>query len=114
MALASVLSKAPMVAVLITYYIHQSLKNILYQNEASIYRLDKVRTPTHICTDENDAETPTSQSYILERGLSIVEIPVKLITFPKERHSLAENPLYGKIKVREELKWLKNYGEGEN
>jgi len=35
---------------------------------------------------------------------------VKLITFPKEGHSLSINPWHGKIKVREELKWLQQYG----
>ncbi|CAF1032121.1 unnamed protein product [Adineta steineri] len=82
----------------------------IYQNEAPIYHLDKVRTPTHIVTGENDVRVPTSQSYILERGLRYLDIPVKLITFPKEGHSLSINPWHGKIKVREELKWLQQYG----
>ncbi|CAF3349062.1 unnamed protein product, partial [Rotaria sp. Silwood2] len=82
----------------------------IYQNEAPIYQLDRIHTPTHIITGENDNRVPTSQSYILERGLHYLGIPVKLIIFPKEGHSMTGNPWYGKIKVREELKWLLKYG----
>ncbi|CAF0947933.1 unnamed protein product [Adineta steineri] len=82
----------------------------IYQNETPIYQLDRVRTPTHIVTGENDIRVPTSQSYIFERRLNYLGIPVKLITFPKQGHSLTSNPWHGKIKVREELKWLQKYG----
>ncbi|CAF2959129.1 unnamed protein product [Rotaria sp. Silwood2] len=81
-----------------------------YQNEAPIYHLNRVRTPTHIITGEDDKRVPASESYILERALYYLGIPVKLIIFPKEGHSLDNNPWYGKIKVREELKWLQKYG----
>ncbi|CAF2915070.1 unnamed protein product, partial [Rotaria sp. Silwood2] len=82
----------------------------IYQNEAPIYQLDRIHTPTHIITGENDNRVPTSQSYILERGLHYLGIPVKLISFPKEGHSMPGNPWYGKVKVPEELKWLLKYG----
>ena len=82
----------------------------IYQNEAPIYQLDRVRTPTLITTGESDIRVPASQSYILERGLYYRGIPVKLLTFPKEGHILDINPWHGKIKVREELKWLQKYG----
>ena len=45
-----------------------------------------------------------------ERGLYYRGVPVKLITFPDEGHGLEINPWHGKIKVREELKWLQKYG----
>jgi dipeptidyl aminopeptidase/acylaminoacyl peptidase len=82
----------------------------IYQNEAPIYQLDRIRTPTLISAGESDIRTPISQSYIMERGLYYRGIPVKLLIFPKEGHKLDINPWYGKIKVREELKWLKQYG----
>ena len=81
-----------------------------YLNESPIYQLDRVCTPTHIVTGEKDVRVPAAQSYMLERGLHFRNIPVKLITFPKEGHSLRNNPWHGKIKVREELKWLQKYG----
>ncbi|CAF1340683.1 unnamed protein product [Rotaria sp. Silwood1] len=82
----------------------------IYQNESPLYQLDRVHTPTLITTGENDINVPASQSYIFERGLYYLGVPVKLIIFPNEGHELAINPWHGKIKVREELKWLKKYG----
>jgi dipeptidyl aminopeptidase/acylaminoacyl peptidase len=37
-------------------------------------------------------------------------VPSELLIFPGEGHDLANNPWHGKIKVREELKWLQKYG----
>jgi dipeptidyl aminopeptidase/acylaminoacyl peptidase len=82
-----------------------------YQNESPIYQLDKVRTPTHIVTGANDMRVPVDQSYILERGLYSLGIPVKLLLLPNEGHTLSNNPWHGKIKIREELKWLQKYGQ---
>ncbi|UJR20626.1 hypothetical protein I4U23_023751 [Adineta vaga] len=82
----------------------------IYKNEAPIYQLDRVRTATLITTGEVDVRVPTSQSYIMERALYFRGIPVKLLGFPEEGHLLANNPWHGKIKTREELKWLKQYG----
>ncbi|CAF2706346.1 unnamed protein product [Rotaria sp. Silwood2] len=81
-----------------------------YQGEAAIYQLDKVRTPTHIITGENDVRVNPAQSYMLERALYYLGIPVQLLIFPNEDHSISNNPWHGKIKVREELKWLQKYG----
>lgn len=80
-----------------------------YKNESPMYQLHRIRTPTHIVTGEDDNRVPTSQSYMLERGLHSLRVPVKLLGFPKEGHSISINPWYGKIKAREELKWLKKY-----
>ena len=40
----------------------------------------------------------------------LLNIPSTLLIFPGEGHSLDKNPWHGKIKVREELKWLQKYG----
>jgi dipeptidyl aminopeptidase/acylaminoacyl peptidase len=81
-----------------------------YQSESPIYHLSRVRTPTHIITGEKDVQVDKSQSFMLERGLHYLGIPVQLLVFPNEGHGLNKNPWYGKIKVREELKWLHKYG----
>ncbi|CAF4296501.1 unnamed protein product [Rotaria sp. Silwood2] len=82
----------------------------IYQAESPIYHLAKVRTPTHIITGADDTQIPADQSYILERGLHYLGVPVKLLLFPNEGHSPWINPWHLKIKVREELKWLQTYG----
>ena len=47
----------------------------IYQSESPIYQLDRIRTPTHIVTGENDVRVKADQSYILERGLHYLGIP---------------------------------------
>jgi dipeptidyl aminopeptidase/acylaminoacyl peptidase len=81
-----------------------------YQQQAAIFQLDKVRTPTHIVTGEVDVRVPVAQSYLLKRSLHVLGIPSKLIVFPGVGHIIENNPWHEKIKVREELKWLHKYG----
>ena len=82
----------------------------VYQNESPIYRLDRVRTPTLIVTGADDELVRADQSYMLERALHYLGVPSQLLVFPKTGHQLENNPWHGKIKVREELKWLERYG----
>ncbi|CAF5097577.1 unnamed protein product, partial [Rotaria sp. Silwood1] len=49
--------------------------------------------------------------YKLERSLHYMNVPVKLLLIPNEGHSIDINPWHGKIKVREEMKWLEKYGQ---
>ena len=81
-----------------------------YHDEAAIFQIDKVRTPTHMVAGANDIRVAVMEDYLLERALYSLGIPNKLLIFPGEGHSLAKNPWHGKIKVREELKWLQKYG----
>lgn len=80
-----------------------------YINESPIYHLSRVRTPTHIVTGENDESVKPGQSLTFERGLQYLGVTVQLLMFPNEGHALNKNPWHGKIKVREELKWLRKY-----
>jgi dipeptidyl aminopeptidase/acylaminoacyl peptidase len=81
-----------------------------YQDEAAIYQINKVRTPTHIVGGAEDVRVAVLENYLLERALHTLRIPSALLIFPGEGHSLDKNPWHGKIKVREELKWLEKYG----
>ena len=80
-----------------------------YHDEAAIFQIDKVRTPTHIVAGADDIRVAVLEDYLLEHALYSLGIPNKLLIFPGEGHSLAKNPWHGKIKVREELKWLQKY-----
>ncbi len=80
-----------------------------YMDEAAIFHMDKVRTPTHMVAGAEDVRVPPLQSYLLEHALYSLGVPNKLLIFPGEGHSLSKNPWHGKIKVREELKWLQKY-----
>jgi dipeptidyl aminopeptidase/acylaminoacyl peptidase len=83
-----------------------------YQDEAAIYQIDKVRTPTLIVAAEQDIRVAVAEAYLLDRALHALGVPSSLLIFPGEDHSLSKNPWHGKIKVREELRWLEKYGGG--
>ncbi len=80
-----------------------------YHDEAAIFQIDKVRTPTHMVAGADDIRVAVLEDYLLEHALYSLGIPNALLIFPGEGHSLAKNPWHGKIKVREELKWLQKY-----
>ncbi len=81
-----------------------------YRSEGAIYQLNKVRTPTHIVAGADDIRVAVLEDYLLDRALHELNVPSALLIFPGEGHELAKNPWHGKIKVREELKWLTKYG----
>ena len=81
-----------------------------YRSEGAIYQLNKVRTPTHLVAGADDIRVAVAEDYLLDRALHELNVPSQLLIFPGEGHSLTKNPWHGKIKVREELKWLEKYG----
>lgn len=81
-----------------------------YNDEAALWQLNKVKTPTHMVAGADDVRVSVLEDYLLERALHTLGVPCSLLVFPDEGHSLAKNPWHGKIKVREELKWLNKYG----
>jgi len=81
-----------------------------YHDEAAIFQINKVRTPTHIVAGADDIRVAVAEDYLLDHALHNLGIPSTLLIFPGEGHSLDKNPWHGKIKVREELKWLAKYG----
>jgi acylaminoacyl-peptidase len=83
-----------------------------YHEEAAIYQMNKVRTPTHIVSGADDIRVAVSEAYLLDHALHALGVSSTLLIFPGEGHELDKNPWHGKIKVREELKWLEEYGRG--
>ena len=81
-----------------------------YDDEAAIFQMNKVRTPTHIVVGADDVRVAADEAYLLDHALFNLGIPSQLLVFPGEGHELDKNPWHGKIKVREELKWLQKYG----
>ena len=81
-----------------------------YYDEGALFQMHKVRTPTHLVAGAKDIRVAVSEDYLLDHALHSLGIPSTLLLFPGEGHSLDKNPWHGKIKVREELKWLQKYG----
>jgi len=82
----------------------------IYQNQSAIYYFDRIRTPTHIVDGGNDIRVPFTQNIMFERALNYLKIPVELLLLNNEGHTLSNNPLHGKIKLQQEIKWLNLYG----
>ena len=80
-----------------------------YNAEAAMWQMNKVHTPTHLVVGANDIRVAAAESYLMERELHTLRVPADLLVFPGEGHLLGNNPWHGKIKVREELKWLDTY-----
>ncbi|HEY2469636.1 MAG TPA: S9 family peptidase [Terracidiphilus sp.] len=81
----------------------------LYQDEAALFRFDKVKTPTHLVQGGADVRVSYLEGETMERALQSLGIPHSFLVFPGEGHSLDKNPWHGYIKLREELKWLEKY-----
>jgi len=81
----------------------------LYQSEAALFRMNRVKTPTHIVQGNSDVRVSYLEGVTLERALQQLGIEHSFLVFPEEGHSLAHNPWHGYIKLREELKWLDKY-----
>ncbi len=81
----------------------------IYQDEAALFRFDKVKTPTHIVQGSADVRVNYLEGVTMERALQTLKIPHSFLVFPGEGHSLPKNPWHGYIKVREEMKWLDKY-----
>jgi dipeptidyl aminopeptidase/acylaminoacyl peptidase len=82
----------------------------IYQSEAALFQMDKVKTPTHIVGGDADVRVSFLEDVLLERALQQLKVPHTLLVFPGEGHPLDKNPWHGYIKVREELDWLDRYG----
>jgi dipeptidyl aminopeptidase/acylaminoacyl peptidase len=80
-----------------------------FNAEAAIWQIGKVTTPTLVAAGAEDIRVYVGEQYLLERALYSRGIPVSLLIFPGENHSLENNPWHGKILVREELKWIDKY-----
>ncbi len=81
----------------------------LYQSEAALFRMNRVKNPTHIVQGASDVRVSYLEGVTLERALEQLGIDHSFLVFPGEGHSLAHNPWHGYIKLREELKWLDKY-----
>lgn len=81
----------------------------LYQDEAALFRFDKVKTPTHLVQGGADIRVSYLEGETMERALQTLGIAHTFLVFPGEGHGLDKNPWHGYIKLREELKWLEKY-----
>jgi dipeptidyl aminopeptidase/acylaminoacyl peptidase len=84
-----------------------------YNEQAAIWQMAKVKTPTHIVFGLDDHRVSTCEDYLLDRALRAVGVPTEMLMFPTEHHGLGNNPWHGRIKVREELKWIRKWTKAD-
>ncbi len=85
----------------------------LYQSEAALFQMNKVKTPTHMIGGDADDRVSFFEQIVFERALERLEVPHALLQFPGENHPLGNNPWHGYVALREELKWLDKYAGKE-
>lgn len=78
----------------------------IYQSEAALFQMDKIKTPTHMIGGDADNRVSFFEQIVFERALQRLKVPHALLQFPGENHPLANNPWHGYIALREELKWM--------
>ena len=66
-----------------------------YQDEAALFQMNKVKTPTHMVAGGDDIRVAVSQDYLMERALHKLGVPSQLLIFPGEGHGLKKIPGMG-------------------
>ena len=73
----------------------------MYAGEAALFRMNRVKTPTHIVQGNSDVRVSYLEGVTLERALQQLGVDHSFLVFPGEGHDLAHNPWHGYIKLRE-------------
>ncbi len=79
-----------------------------YVERSPIRFADRVRTPTLVLCGTDDPRTPIEQAEQFYRALRRHDVPVKLVTFPGEGHSLSE-PRHRIKRLEETLAWIERH-----
>ena len=58
-----------------------------YHDEAAIFQINKVRTPTHIVAGADDVRVAVAEAYLLDHALHSLGVPSTLLIFPGGRGS---------------------------
>jgi dipeptidyl aminopeptidase/acylaminoacyl peptidase len=80
----------------------------IYRERSAITYAERVTTPTLIVHGEKDPCVPVNQAYAFYRALQERGIPVELVVYPREGHSLMERKHYQDY-LRRALDWFKRY-----
>ena len=83
-------------------------RSVIRMKPPSFRSTKSVRPPSSMA-GANDIRVAVAEAYLLDHALHNLGVPSELLIFPGEGHA-GKNPWHGKIKVREELKWLQKYG----
>lgn len=73
------------------YFGAESWENLdLYRDHSALFQVKGVMTPTLILHGESDVRVPVSQGYELYNALRRQNVPVKMVTYPRQGHGPQE------------------------
>jgi len=84
----------------------------MFWDRSPMAYIRNAQTPTLIAHGEKDLRVPVSQSYELYRGLEMLDVPVELVTYPREPHGLRERE-HQLDYMNRALTWFNRYVKGE-
>jgi dipeptidyl aminopeptidase/acylaminoacyl peptidase len=77
----------------------------LWQDRSAVFRVKTVTTPTLIQHGENDQRVPISQGYELYTALKRRNVPVTMVVYPRQGHSVGEPKLQLDV-MKRNLEWF--------
>ncbi len=80
----------------------------VYRSHSAMYNIKGVSTPTLILHGESDERVPISQGYELYNARRRQEVPVKMVTYPRQPHGPREPKFVLDIGQRN-LDWFNHY-----
>ena len=73
------------------YFGAESWENLdLYKAHSAMFQVKGVATPTLILHGEADVRVPVSQGYELYNALKRQNVPVRMVVYPRQGHSIQE------------------------
>jgi dipeptidyl aminopeptidase/acylaminoacyl peptidase len=91
------------------YFGGQTWENFeVYQKRSPMFHVKGVTTPTMIQHGEADIRVPISQGYEFYNALKAQNVPVRMIVFPRQGHSLTE-PKMLIAAMQANLDWFEKY-----
>ena len=80
----------------------------LWQDRSAVFRVKTVTTPTLIQHGENDQRVPISQGYELYTALKRRNVPVTMVVYPRQGHSVGEPKLQLDV-MKRNLEWFQRF-----
>ena len=80
----------------------------LWRTRSPVLNVNAVTTPTLIQHGENDVRVPVSQGYELYTALKRRNVPVTMVVYPRQGHSVEEPKLQLDV-MRRNLEWFRRW-----
>ncbi len=83
-----------------------------WRSHSALTYVKKVKTPTLLLHGSRDMTSSTNQSMVFYTALRDLNVPTRLIKFPRQGHGVRE-PRLRRILMKEEITWMQKYVFGK-